>query len=102
MSDERFTIKSTATELELYDTDVQIGEFTHHEWVARSVTYVVDLLNKLHNENEQLRKERDYWEQSSKHRQRLLENAEKELRLHNAYLVDKGIAEDYTRWKRRE
>ncbi len=46
MSDKRFVIKSTATELELYDDDVQIGEFPHFEWVAKSVDYVVDLLNK--------------------------------------------------------
>lgn len=56
-------------------------------------------IQSLKEENEQLRKERDYWETSSKHRQRLLEDAEKELRLHNAYLVDKGYAEDYIRWK---
>jgi len=46
MSDKRFVIKSTATELELYDGDVQIGEFPHFQWVAKSVDYVVDLLNK--------------------------------------------------------
>ena len=57
-------------------------------------------LTELQEENEQLRKERAYWEQSSSHRKRLLEDAEKELRLHNAYLVDKGQAENYTRWKR--
>ena len=59
MTNKRFTIESTATELELYDKGKQIGEFTHHEWVARSVDYVVDLLNSLYDENEQLRKELD-------------------------------------------
>lgn len=46
MSDKRFVIKSTATELELYDNDVKIGEFPHFEWVAKSVDSVVDLLNE--------------------------------------------------------
>ena len=61
MGNKRFVIKSTATELELYDGDVQIGEFPHFEWVAKSVDSVVDLLNefeakchKLEKENEQL------------------------------------------------
>ena len=78
MSEKRFTIKSTATELELYDNGVKIGEFPHYEWVARPVDYVVKTLNeqqaiirrdetsiktmmsnmkKLEEENEQLRKE---------------------------------------------
>ena len=46
MSEKRFVIKSTATELELYNDDVQIGEFPHFEWVAKSVDSVVDLLNE--------------------------------------------------------
>ena len=57
MSEKRFTIESTATELELYDNGKQIGEFTHHEWVARSVDYVVDLLNSLSEENEKLKEQ---------------------------------------------
>ena len=57
-------------------------------------------IQSLKEENEQLRKERDYWETSSKHRQRLLEDTEKELRLHNAYLIDNNLAEDYQRWRR--
>ena len=55
MSDKRFVIKSTATELELYDDDVQIGEFPHFEWVAKSVDSVVDLLNELAEENNKLK-----------------------------------------------
>lgn len=58
------------------------------------------ILQSLKEENMQLRKERDYWETSSKHRQRLLEDAEKELRLHNAYLIDNNLAEGYQRWRR--
>ena len=46
MSEKRFTIKSTATELELYDNGVKIGEFPHYEWVARPVDYVVKTLNE--------------------------------------------------------
>ena len=57
-------------------------------------------ISDLKEENMQLRKERDYWETSSKHRQRLLEDTEKELRLHNAYLIDNNLAEDYQRWRR--
>lgn len=50
MSEKRFVIKSTATELELYDDDVQIGKFPHFEWVAKSVDSVVDLLNEQQEE----------------------------------------------------
>ena len=46
MNEKRFTIKSTATELELYDNGVKIGEFPHYEWVARPVDYVVKTLNE--------------------------------------------------------
>lgn len=55
MSEKRFSIESTATELELYDEDIQIAEFPHYEWVAKSVDYIVDLLNDLNDENERLR-----------------------------------------------
>ena len=64
MSEKRFNIKSTATELELYDNGVKIGEFPHFEWVARPVDYVINVLNEqqatisqLKEENENLRKE---------------------------------------------
>ena len=57
MSEKRFSIESTATELELYDEDIQIAEFPHYEWVAKSVDYIVDLLNDLNDENEQLKQE---------------------------------------------
>ena len=73
----------------------------------RNMSKQLERITALENENEELRKEniflakqRSYWEQSSKHRKRLLEDCEKELRLHNAYLADKGQAENYTRWKR--
>lgn len=46
MGEKRFAIKSTATELELYDNGVKIGEFPHYEWVARPVDYVVKTLNE--------------------------------------------------------
>ena len=46
MSEQRFNIKSTATELELYDNGVKIGEFPHFEWVARPVDYVINVLNE--------------------------------------------------------
>ena len=62
-----------------------------------SLEKTIQHLRKL---NEKFQKERDYWEQSSKHRQRLLEDSEKEIRLHNAYLVDNNIGEDYQRWRR--
>ena len=54
MSEKRFTIKSTATELELYDNGVKIGEFPHYEWVARPVDYVVKTLNEQQATIEQL------------------------------------------------
>ena len=57
MSEKRFVIKSTATELELYDDDVQIGEFPHFEWVAKSVDSVVDLLNEQSEEITRLEEE---------------------------------------------
>ena len=55
---------------------------------------------ELREQNKKLEAEKEYWEQSSKHRQRLLEDSEKELRLHNAYLIDNNQAEDYQRWRR--
>ena len=112
MSDERFIIE----EVEVLSVEaIQNNETKGEEWIAVTDTEVLqsfcvryedeaeelcELLNELSNENEQLRKERDYWEQSSKHRQRLLEDSEKELRLHNAYLIDNNQAEDYQRWRR--
>ena len=112
MSDERFIIE----EVEVLSVEaIQNNETKGEEWIAVTDTEVLQsfcvrneeeaeelckLLNELASENEQLRKERDYWEQSSKHRQRLLEDSEKELRLHNAYLIDNNQAEDYQRWRR--
>lgn len=55
MSEKRFTIKSTATELKLYDNGVKIGEFPHYEWVARPVDYVVKTLNEQQATIEELR-----------------------------------------------
>ena len=99
MSEKRFKLVKPLGFTNLLKKDVFIKD-RENDYYIRFVEEVVDLLNELNDENEQLRKERDYWEQSSKHRQRLLENSEKELRLHNAYLIDNNQAEDYQRWRR--
>lgn len=51
-------------------------------------------MEKLEAENEQLRKEKEYWEQSSKHRQRLLEECEKRM---NNLQKDKEILKERLR-----
>ena len=100
MSDERFKLcdgVKLGTHSGVWDNHKQNHQRTGDElWIGE----VIGMLNELASENEELRKERDYWEQSSSHRKRLLEDSEKELRLHNAYLIDNNQAEDYQRWRR--
>lgn len=76
MSDERFTIKSTATELELYDNGVKIGEFPHYEWVARPVDYVVKTLNEQQAEIEKLQKIIDLTNYQLKVQDRIIQKME--------------------------
>ena len=106
MSDERFRVMSNEVK-QWYCIESAEGEMFSNQEVADLLTSLSSKNMQLHHtnkelekENEELRKERDYWEQSSKHRQRLLEDSEKELRLHNAYLIDNNQAEDYQRWRR--
>ena len=102
MSDERFIIEP----VEIINCDTEESRFSEvitdivETYSYEDFVEICEKLNELASENEELKKERDYCETSSKHRQRLLEDAEKEIRLHNAYLIDNNQAEDYQRWRR--
>ena len=110
MSDERFEIQGKEYvgyyQGYAYVVKDTLTKATYSIWEdKRTAQKIIDLLNnvndvELREQNKKLEAEKEYWEQSSKHRQRLLENSEKELRLHNAYLIDNNIGEDYQRWRR--
>ena len=91
MSEKGFTIKSTATELELYDNGVKIGEFPHYEWVARPVDYVVKTLN----EQQKTIKKQDIEIQSlNLHIEKLVDGDEISQLLMREYEISDGLEKE--------
>ena len=64
--------------------------------------WACEVLNRMAKTNEELNMIIHISDELDKEKMEALKDAETEIKILNAYLVEQGLAEDYIRWKKSE
>lgn len=100
MSDKRFTLEDRGYDgFDIYDST---GEYKESElFIGMSLQQIVDCLNKLNDENEQLKEEGDALQKKIEmDKNDFFISEAKRMRL-LAFIEDNGLRKEYYEWERR-